>query len=70
MAEGDQMKKNDWASRFGAARRASDRKLLAEVERQIAAEEQAKPGEAWRNLANIGEDSRAAIARAFGRPLQ
>jgi hypothetical protein len=64
------MRKNDWASRFGAARRAIDRKLLAEVEKQIAAEErQAEWAHAVKDR-NIGDDSRAAIARAFGRPLQ
>jgi hypothetical protein len=30
---------NEWQKRFGAARRASDRKLLAECERRIAAED-------------------------------
>lgn len=35
------MKRNDWQKRFGAARRATDRALLAECERQIATEEAA-----------------------------
>ena len=36
-------KRNEWERRYGAARRASDRKLLAEVEAQIAREEAARP---------------------------
>jgi hypothetical protein len=34
---------NEWQKRFGAARRASDRKLLAECERRIAAEDNVVP---------------------------
>jgi hypothetical protein len=45
-----------WRQRFGAKRREIDRKLLAEVEAQIAAEERIAAEEANR------------IARAFGRP--
>jgi hypothetical protein len=49
---------NDWERRFGRRRREIDRKLLAELEAAIAAEEAA------REL----EERRVAIARAFGRP--
>lgn len=54
----DMGKRNEWERRHGAARRAIDRKLLAEVEAQIAREEAATDREA----------QRTAIARAFGRP--
>ena len=68
------MKKNDWERRFGAARRAIDRKLLADCERQIAREGQ---GQAFaspqsRTLPQsetAADEARIAIARAFGRPL-
>jgi hypothetical protein len=46
---------NDWERRFGRRRRAIDRALLEELERQIAAEER---------------ERREAIARAFGRPAE
>jgi hypothetical protein len=36
-------KRNEWERRYGAARRAIDRKLLAEVEAQIAREDAARP---------------------------
>ena len=48
---------NEWERRFGARRRAADKKLLADLERQIGAEEKA------------AEEARLTIARAFGRPL-
>jgi hypothetical protein len=48
---------NEWEQRFGAKRRAVDRALLAEFERQIAREEKAAAAE------------RRRIAQAFGRPL-
>ena len=50
------IKKNDWQSRYGKKRRQIDRALLAEFERTIA-----PPPEE--------ETARAAIARAFGRPV-
>ena len=56
------MKKNDWASRFGVARRASDRKLLAALERDIANQERAA------RVERDDKEAREAIARAFGRP--
>jgi hypothetical protein len=66
------MKVNDWLSRFGAKRRAIDRALLAEAERAIGLEERgglhtAKTSQ--RPSAAVSDDPRAAIARAFGRPV-
>jgi hypothetical protein len=58
---------NDWQSRFGAARRAKDRAYCQEAERAIAAEERAKLGKAGQSWCDA--DTRAAIAKAFGRPL-
>jgi uncharacterized protein involved in exopolysaccharide biosynthesis len=65
---------NEWQKRFGAARRLTDRKLLAECERQIALEEKqfaetvnATVKAAQESLDNL--DARRAIARAFGRPI-
>lgn len=49
------MKKNTWASQFGAKRRASDRKLLADLERQIAAEE-----------ADVEKEARKIAAQKMG----
>jgi hypothetical protein len=58
------MRRNLWASRYGALRRAIDRKLLADLEKEIAAElRQSAP-----DCANLRQ--REAIARAFGRPMQ
>jgi hypothetical protein len=52
-----------WQQAYGARRRAIDRALLAELERQIAAEE-------LEPVTRIDtEIDRAAIARAFGRPV-
>lgn len=50
-------RKNDWAERFGAKRRATDRAILQECERLIEAEDRR------------AEEERRRIARAFGRPL-
>jgi hypothetical protein len=64
-------RKNEWASRFGAKRKEIDRRILAEVERQIAAEEAA----ALQHKADsahaqwLEDEDRERIARAFGRPL-
>ena len=66
------MKRNEWASRFGARRRATDRALLAECERAIGLEESAGLHTAktsQRPPAAVSEDPRAAISRAFGRPV-
>jgi hypothetical protein len=54
---------NDWERKFGNARRRIDKKLLAELERQIAKEERALARGADRN------DASRRIALAFGRPL-
>lgn len=73
------MRKNDWQLKFGAKRRAIDRALLAECERQIALEMACGDG-AGAPKANSGcqtppqsetaaSEARNAIARAFGRPL-
>jgi hypothetical protein len=51
---------NDWERRFGRRRRAIDRALLEELERQIAAEEREREE----------RERREAIARAFGRPAE
>jgi hypothetical protein len=59
--------KNEWQTRFGAARRITDRRLLAEVERLIILEERAKP--AGDRPFQDNSQERAAIARAFGRPV-
>ena len=66
------MKANDWQARFGASRRATDRALLAECERAIGLEQRgglhtAKTSK--RPPAAVSDDPRAAIARAFGRPV-
>ena len=62
------MRKNEWATRFAAARRATDKALLAACERAIALEgcqtaKTAQPPSAGNS------EAREAIARAFGRPL-
>lgn len=71
------MKRNDWQIRFGAARRALDRKLLAEWERNygdmpLEGPQMPQDGridfEATKTAAKPSVD-RGAIARAFGRPL-
>jgi hypothetical protein len=60
------MKRNTWQSRFGAQRRALDRKTLQEAERAIATEEASQRPPVARETPL---DARKAIARAFGRPL-
>ena len=65
-------RKNEWASRFASARRATDRAILAECERAIGLEESAGLHTAktsQRPPAAVSDDPRAAIARAFGRPV-
>ena len=49
---------NDWERRFGRRRRALDRALLEELERQIALEDEAREA----------AERREALARVFGRP--
>ena len=66
------MKANDWQTRFGAKRRVIDRAILAECERAIGLEERgglhtAKTSQ--RPPAAVSDDPRAAICRAFGRPV-
>ena len=58
-----------WATMFSAKRRASDRALLASVERELAQAERAAAAEAKKNPAPcISDEERFRIARAFGRP--
>jgi hypothetical protein len=76
LLERTEMKPNTWQQTYGASRRKIDHKLLADLEKQIAAEERpaidSVPTPDW--LAeNIGEQiqfekqKRHDIARAFGR---
>lgn len=69
-------RKNEWQSRYGARRKAIDRALLAECERTLGLEEAKGPLPAKNgqrpsavNSEAPGDDARAAIARAFGRPV-
>lgn len=71
------MKPGNWQARFGAARRALDRRLLAEWERNygdmpLEGPQTPQDGkvdlEATKTAAKPSVD-RGAIARAFGRPL-
>lgn len=64
----------DWQKRFGAKRRVIDRAILAECERQIAREAQGPASTDSRSRTppqpeTTASEARAAIARAFGRPL-
>jgi hypothetical protein len=68
-----------WEQRFGARRRAIDRKILAEAEREISAQERAtlppdarlttKAIQTPPDPARLDQAARTAIALAFGRPL-
>jgi hypothetical protein len=71
---------NGWEAKFGARRRAIDRELLAEVERQITAQERAtlaqngrlaseatQTPKAIELASSLNSDQRTRIARAFGR---
>jgi hypothetical protein len=68
---------NDWEKTYGAHRRAIDRALLAECERQIAREERSIPsannpitrGTTAANSFVDRDAERQRIALAFGRPL-
>ena len=63
------MKPNFWQKTFGAKRRASDRALLASLEREIAQAEKAAAAEAKKHPAPcVSDEERFRIARAFGRP--
>jgi hypothetical protein len=57
------MAKGNWERLFGAKRRATDRKLLAALERDIANEERAP------RIEREDKAAREAIAKAFGRPI-
>jgi hypothetical protein len=65
---------NGWEAKFGSRRRAIDKTLLAECERQIAAQERAKTPQDCRPAAETPEqaswlasEARDRIARTFGR---
>ena len=60
------MKKNEWLARFGAKRRATDKAILQECERQIAKEEKTRD---TAPAHFVTEEMRRNIARAMGRPL-
>jgi hypothetical protein len=69
---------NHWQKQFGAARRAIDRKILAEAEAAIGLEEKSGPQTAKNKTPPSAAFSEAPepineealrIARAFGRPL-
>ena len=63
------MSLNLWEKMYGAKRRASDRALLASVEREIAQAERAAAKFAKENPAPcVSDEERFRIARAFGRP--
>jgi hypothetical protein len=56
-------KVNTWERLWGAKRRASDKKLLEALERDIANAERAP------RLERDDKETREAIAKAFGRPI-
>ena len=72
---------NEWTIRYAEKRRAIDKRLISEAERQIAAEEEAAKPTSIRVAVNpvphrnttAGSsdynDMRLTISRAFGRPL-
>ena len=65
------MKANTWQRMFGARRRASDRALLASLEREIANEEKLRASGRQKAAIELPTDKteeRERIARAFGRP--
>jgi hypothetical protein len=70
------MSVNDWQKQFGAARRAIDRRILAEAEAAIGLEGLDRPPVAKNQerppagFSEAPDDARLAIARAFGRPLK
>jgi hypothetical protein len=68
---------NHWQKQFGAARRAIDRKIMAECEAAIGLEEareaqtaknETPPSAAFSEAPGINEEA-LRIARAFGRPV-
>ena len=56
--------KNNWLSLFGAKRRATDRALLAAMEREIAHEEKLRAAEAKKNPAPVISDEGAIPNRS------
>lgn len=73
-AQRAQAKPGTWARDFAFKRRAIDKAILAECELRIAAEASQTPAEppisfSGPSLHQEREEARAAIARAFGRPL-
>ena len=59
-----------WARLYAAKRRALDVSLLREAERAIAAEEATqRPPMGRKTHPHLSDEARAAIARAFGRPV-
>jgi hypothetical protein len=61
---------NDWERKHSARRRTIDKKLLAELERQIAKEERAIVLDSVNPTPQVDRDGASQrIARAFGRPL-
>lgn len=62
-------RENEWTTRFAAARRATDRALLAAAEAAIALEGPRTAKTETPPSAAVSDDPRAAIARAFGRPV-
>lgn len=73
-AQRAQAKPGTWARDFAFKRRAIDQAILAECEKQIAAEGLQQPQDGPISFDGPSqreerESARAAIARAFGRPL-
>lgn len=56
-------KKNEWASRFGARRRALDKAYCQAAEQALAVERR-------EDLISFENEEAKRIARAFGRPLK
>ena len=65
--------RNEWMTKLGAKRRAIDKALLAELERQIASPDRApcapKATQVAENSERLSAAARTAIALAFGRPM-
>ena len=60
---------NEWQACYSGRRRAIDKALLEECERQIAQEERSIPDPVNPTPPVDRDDMRLAIARAFGRPI-
>jgi hypothetical protein len=72
--------KNEWETKFGAARQALDKKLLADCERALSEPQDSLDSHSPSRLPNAaknlkrpstldGDAERRRIALAFGRPL-